>query len=41
MFKIIFEVEWAYCQEQACLIDKRSFNNEIALNTIFCGSLIL
>ena len=37
----VFKIEWEYCQEQTCLIVKRSFNNEIILLAIFCGSLML
>ena len=39
MIIIVFVVEWEYRQKQTCLIVKRSFNNEIILNAIFCGPL--
>jgi hypothetical protein len=34
------EVEWGYYQEQTGLVVKRSINNKIILDVIFCGFLI-
>jgi hypothetical protein len=40
MLKIFLEAEWGYCQEQTCLIVKRSIGNVMILNVIFCGFLV-
>jgi hypothetical protein len=41
MVIIFFEVEWGYFEEEAYLLVKSYFKNEMILNTIFCGSLML
>jgi hypothetical protein len=41
MLNIFCEVGWGYCQEYTCLLVKGSINNEMTLNAVSCGYLML